>query len=514
MKKIILLLMGLLLLMPLVHAEDITLSLDQKEYYFKTGENAIINIHAENTYKETINGMLSYTITQLINQGNFQMSSSNTKSTNFQIKEGKTDNQLNFGTSETPILLTVGLSFQYNKDESRVVQLEDIKIHFVSEESQKQNTQKTVSSSSQKTSATQQNDPFTQQEQRMQQMINQMFGEEPQQQQQQSATQKLQNNQLSQDSSALKQQMQKQFQEQQALKEEFQKQLSQNQEFQKEHQELLSQGYNITSGSLNPIANDTGTFELNYQKNNGERATLKGEMNNGQMQHLEKDTPQTRQELLNQLQQNKQFQEYQKQLEQQGFSQQNTEFKTTQNQTDIQVNYLNKKNETAQISAEIINKTIEKVELTKNIETKKKNYWWIIPALIILAILVYLAYKKLNKKNNNTNHQAIQTEEKPFDYKKESKKLLEESKKSFEVKEYKDAYGKAGQALRLYLSYENNLKKEITNDEIIIHLKKQKKEYQKIKECFDLCSLVEFAKYEANKKDFYKIITEIEKIIE
>lgn len=512
MKKIIMLLIGLFLLMPLVYAKDITLSLDQKEYYFKTGENAIINIHAENTYKETINGMLSYTITQSINQGNFQMSSSNTKSTNFQIKEGTTDSQLNFGTSDTPMTLTVGLSFQYNKDESRIVQLGDIRIYFVNDESQKQNTQSTVSSSSQKTSTAQQNDPFAQQEQQMQQMMNQLFGEEPQQAQQ-TATQKLQNNQLSQDSSALKQQMQKQSQERQALKEEFQKQLAQNQEFQKEHQELLEQGYNLTSGNLNPAKNDTGTFELNYQKKNGEQATLKGELNNGQLQNLEKDTPQTRQELLNKLQQNKQFQEYQKQLAQQGFSQQNTEFKTTQNQTDIQVNYLNKKNETAQISAEIINKTIEKIELIDNTEKEKKNYWWIIPALIILAILVYLAYKKLNKKNNNTNHQAIQTKEKPFDYKKESKKLLEESKKLFNKKEYKDAYGTAGQALRLYLAYENNLNKEITNDEIIIHLKKHKKEHQKIKECFDLCSLVEFAKYEANKKDFYKIITEIEKII-
>lgn len=512
MKKAILLIIGILLLAYTVYAKDITLSLDQKEYYFKTGENALIHLQAENTYKEVINGILSYTLTQSINQGNFQMLSSNTKSTNFQIKEGKTDNQLNFGTSDTPMTLTVGLSFQYNKDESRVVQLEDIKIHFVSEESQKQNTQKTVSSSSQKISTTQQNDPFTQEEQRIQQIIHQMFGEEPQQQQQQSATQKLQNNQLSQDSSALKQQMQKQLQEQQALKEEFQKQLAQNPKFQKEHQELLNQGYTLTSGNLNPTANNTGTFELNYQKD-GEQATLKGEMNNGQLQNIEKDTPQTRQELLSQLQQNKQFQEYQKQLENQGFTQQNTEFSTTKNQTNIQLNYLNQKNETAQINAEIVNKAIEKVELIKNTEKESRSYWWIIPAIIILGLLGYFVYKKLHKKQIKGDV-VVKNEEKPFDYKKESKKLLEESKNLFEIKKYKDAYGKAGQALRLYLSYENNLKKEITNDEIITHLKKHKKEHQKIKECFDLCSLVEFAKYEANKKDFDKIVNYIAHIID
>lgn len=512
MKKTIMLLIVIVLLLPLVYARDIILSLDQKEYYFKTGENALITLHSENTYKEDINGMLIYTLTQSINQGNFQMSSSNTKSTNFQIKEGKTDNQLNFGTSDTPMTLTLGLSFQYNKNEARIVQLEDIKIHFVSEESQKQNNQNTISSSSQKTITTQQNDPFSQQEQSIQQMINQIFGEEPQQQQQ-SAIQKLQNNQLSQDSSALKQQMQKQLEEQQAQKEEFQKQLAQNQEFQKEHQELLNQRYNLTSGSLNPITNNTGTFELNYQNSAGERATLKGEMNNGQLQNIEKDTPQTRQEILNQLQQNKQFQEYQKQLEKNGFTKQSTEFSTTKNQTNIQINYLNQKNETAQINAEVINKTIEKIKLTKNSEKKNENYWWIIPTLIILGILGYFIYKKLHNKKIKETNKPIKKEEKPFDYKKESKKLLEESKQLFERKEYKEAYGKAGRALRLYLSYENNLKKEITNDEIINYLKKHNKEYQRIKECFDLCSLVEFAKYEANKKDFDKIIREANDIL-
>ncbi|MEM4260141.1 MAG: hypothetical protein QXG00_02795 [Candidatus Woesearchaeota archaeon] len=515
MKKEIFLLIGILLLTQIVYAKDITLSLDQKEYYFKTGENAIINLHTENTYKETINGILSYTTIQSINQGNFQMSSSNTKSTNFQIKEGKTDTQLNFGTSNIPTTLTIGLSFQYNKDEARIVQLEDIKINFVNENSEKQNTQSIVSSSSQKISTKQQNQQLNQEEQQIQQIINQMFGQE-QQQQQQTVTQKLQNNQLSQDSSALRQQIQKQLEEQQALKEEFQKQLLQNQEFQKEHQDLLEQGYNLTSRNLYPEANNTGKFELNYQNSKGEQASLKGEMNNGQIQNLEKNTPQTRQELLSQLQQNKQFQEYQKKLEQQGFTKQNIEFQTTQNQTNIKLNYLNNKNETAQITAEIINKTIEKVELINNKE-EEKNYWWIIPLLIVLTLLlVYYTYKKLYKKKNKKNQETIKIKEEPFDYRKEAKKLLEEAKTLFDKKEYKDSYGKAGQALRIYLSYENNLKKEITNDEIITWLKKNKKENQKIKiikECFDICSLVEFAKFEANKNDFNKIIKEIEKII-
>ena len=91
--------------------------------------------------------------------------------------------------------------------------------------------------------------------------------------------------------------------------------------------------------------------------------------------------------------------------------------------------------------------------------------------------------------------------------------MLEKSKEQFDLKEYKDAYGTAGQALRIFLSYENKLNKEITNDEIINYLRNHKKSYKEIKECFDLCSLVEFAKYEANNKDFEKIVKMVKKVI-
>ncbi|MCC7574787.1 DUF4175 domain-containing protein [Candidatus Woesearchaeota archaeon] len=504
-RKIVFIIVLFMLATPLVSAKDITISLDQSEYYFTIGEDAIINLQSENTYKEQINGMLSYTITQSINQGNFQYSSSNTKSTSFSVDKGETQIPISFGTSDTPMTLAITLQFSYTKDELRIVNLDNIKIHFVSDESQKNNQQNQVSSSSQVASEStqQQNDPFAQQEQRMQQMIDQMFGNQ-QQQQPQSAQQKLQNNQLSQDSSALKQQMEKQIQEQQQMKEEFQKSLAQNQEFQKEHQELLNQGYNLTNANFNPSSNNTGNFELEYQKPNGEEATLQGQMNNGEIQNIQKYTAELRQQMMDKLQENKQFQEYQKQLQEQGYLQQDMHFTQEQNKTNVQLNYMNQNNETASITAEIVNNTVQNVEL-QNGEKEKKNYWWVLPVIILLALVGYFAYKKLHQKPEPES--VIKKKiEKPYDYKKESLKLLEKSKKEFAFKKYKDAYGTAGQALRLYLSYENKLNKEITNDELIDYLKQNKKSHKEIKECFDLCSLVEFAKYEANKKDFERII--------
>lgn len=515
--KSLCLILGFIFLMaPAVNAgfsnpADITFSVDQKDYYFKTGENAIIPLNIENTYGKQINGMLTYTYTQEINQGGMHMSSSNSQSTSLLIEDGESTQGLNFGTSNSPSNLDISLKFVYTEKESRIVNLNGIKLHFVLDESQKQNQQNKQSSSSEEHSVPQQNsrqqDPYSQ----MQKQMDEIMGRN--QQQPLNSQQALQNNQMAQDSSALKQQMQNQIKEQQQMKEEFQKQLAQNPKFQKEHQELLNQGYNLTNANLNPSSNDTGSFELNYQKPNGEQALLKGEMQNGEMQKMQKDTAEKRQQMLNMLEQNKQFKEYKKQLEQQGYSQQNPNFSQEQEKTNVQVNYLNEQNETATIKAEIINNTVQNVELQNN-EKQNNNYWWILSVLILLAVFGYLAYRKFNKKPEYKVHVVKKKTEKPFDYKSESIRLLDESKKLFGTKKYKDAYGAAGQALRLFLSYDNHLNKEITNDEIINYLDNHKKGYKEAKECFDLCSLVEFAKYEANKKDFDKIINQSEKIID
>jgi len=497
----------------LLNSGDITFSVDQKDYYFKIGEDAIIPLHIENTYGKEINGMLTYTYTQEINQGGMHMTTSNSQSTSFSLKDGKSEQRLNFGTSDTPCTLDIDLKFVYTEKETRVVDLRGIKIHFVSDESQKQNQQNKQSASSEKYSAPQQNsqqNPFSQIQRELNQMMNNY--QQQIQQQIQNPQQALQNNQMAQDSSALKQQMENEIKKQEAMKQEFQKKLAQNKKFQKEHQELLNQGYNLTDTDLNPSSNNTGTFELTYQKPNGEQATLRGEMKNGKVENLQKDTPETRQELLNKLQQNKEFQEYQKQLQKEGYSQQNIETSHQKNKTNIKVNYANQKNETAEITAEAINNTIQNIKLQKP-KRQKENYWWIPLALLLLATSGYLAYKKFNKKPKSPETTIKKKKEEPFNYKSESIKLLDESKRLFEQKKYKDAYGTAGQALRLFLSYENQLNKEVTNDEIINFLREHKKEYKEAKECFDLCSLVEFAKYEANKNDFDEIIRKTKKIM-
>jgi len=491
-KKILLLAFVSLLFIPIASANDITISVDQSTYYFLTGQQAIIPLDVNNTYGKQINGKLKYTITQEVNQGGYHYSSSNTQSTLLNANEGNNTVNLNFGTSDTPITLKVGMVFSYEQKDQREVTLNDIAIYFVSNQSQMKNEKNGKESSSQKVVNNNQN--------------------QQNQQQQQNSQQKLQNNQLSQDSSALKQQLQKQLQQQQQQKEKFEQNLFNNSEFQEHHQDILQKGYNVSSTELNPTDNNSGDFKINYQNEKGEKATLEGEMNGGKMDEIQQQTAEDRRQMLESLNQSKQFQEFKEQLEHDGYNQTDIEFTQDGNETQVNVNYQDENNQTATINAEFENGMLKSVELKKENQISPL-IWILLPVVLIASFIIYILYKKYVNKVTAIRNKTLMVKEKPFDYISEANELLEEAKKLYDERKYTDAYGKAGQSLRLFLSYNNGLNRELTNDDVVKYLRRKNKSYKKIKECFDLCNLVEFAKYHVNRKDFDKIINTTRKTI-
>jgi|TARA_Y100000310_G_scaffold244826_1_gene249729 hypothetical protein len=504
-KQFILILLFFFLL-NFVSAKEITFTLDQKDYYFNVGQNAIIVLEVKNTYGQVINGDLTSSFTQFVNNGGVQQSSSNSQTVAFSLEDGESKISLDFGASSIPTELLVDLKFNYFKDKDLEVSLDNFSIYFVQSEEEKKNEQNKQSSSSEE-----EKDPN---EKSITEKLKEMFNknqEEQQtqeQQQQSSPQQKLQNNQLSQDSSALKDQLQKESIEKQKLQEEFRQDLSDNPEFQKEHQELLNKGYELKKENLNPKGNHSGDFELDYEKQDGKTAKLSGEMENNEITNIETYESDGEEELLNKLHQNEEFQKYSKKLDQQNFSNTNTEFNNEKNNTEIKLDYENEQNKSATITAKVVDGEISSVELDRGYA---KRIYFFIFLLILSCGLGYFLYNKYYRKqieDETGNNKA-----KNFNYTKESKKILERSRKLFLEKEYKNAYTLVAQSLRLFLSYKNNLKKEITNDEVLQFLRDEKKDYKEIKKCFDISSLVGFAKYKANKKDFDTIFNIAQKEI-
>jgi hypothetical protein len=364
-----------------------------------------------------------------------------------------------------------------------------------------------MQSSSQQGTPSQNNQLNSQQS--FQQKLDDLLNQAPQLQNPQ---QRLQNNQLLQDSSALKQEIQQQLQDDNNLKKEFEKQLASNGDFQKIHQQILQQGYNVTNGNLNPNSTSTGDFAINYENEQGKWAKIQGSMINGTITNIQKQTQEQQNNLLSKLRNDPTFQGYENQLTKEGFTEQNLEFIFDKNMTMISLKYENKEIQTAIINGNFMND--ELINVTQ--EKPPVDYSHLLPLLTILplSIMGLMLYKKLRSKTKRPTTPIISNKSDKFDYVFASNNLIQEAKNNFNEKKYKLAYGKVSQAIRIFLSYDLNLNKEITNEDILPLLINSKYPAAEIENCFKLSSLVEFAKHETDEKDFNKIICTAENLIQ
>ncbi len=256
-KKSLMVVLVLVLCARVALADGVSMRVNQSEFYFNVGEDAIIPIVINNTYGKEIGGMLSYTVTQEISQAGFYYSSSSTNSRSVSFEPGVSAINLNFGTSNAPTTLRVGLSFTYDGTKREV--LPEFVIHFVLG-----NTTQPISRPLSSTSQTIAQQPSIRRS--TQQIFNQIFGN--------TKATTPQSNILSQDMNALKSQIQKQLQEQQSLEENFKQAVAQNSDVQKAHHSLIEEGFNMTNARFNPLSNNTGTFELSYRNKSGAEARV------------------------------------------------------------------------------------------------------------------------------------------------------------------------------------------------------------------------------------------------
>jgi len=451
----------ILLLIPFVYAE-VSLTLNQTEYYFLTGQDAIIPLELNST--EAVTGTLRYSITQEVNQGNMVYQSSNSQSVSYSIDEGFTIAALDFQTSDSPARYDLNIDFRYD---DKIVDLEPFSIFFVKEESEKQQSEEKA-----KSKETTQPPPPT-----------------PEQQQQQ----KLQNSQLSQDTKSLKEEMQERMRESAEQETEFEKNLMENEDFQKEQQELLDKGFEPTEKDYRPSGNESGTFDMGYERN-GTKANIKGEMEDGEIEKITSEIEPDQDDMLEQFYEDQRFKDHENKLLEKGYSRENMSISGNQVTQEYSL-----QNRTAEIIGDFKNETLQKVRLKEPLD------WSLLPwALVfLLGLLLLLTRKK----------KMPEVKSKPFDYRKESDKLLIEAKKCFGKKRFKDAYGKASESIRLFMSYKHGVNKELTSTETIRLLRRSKEPFKDVRDCLNLCGLVEFAKYKPNNKDFSKIVKQAEKII-
>lgn len=234
-----------------------------------------------------------------------------------------------------------------------------------------------------------------------------------------------------------------------------------------------------------------------------------------QMQRDQQQTMQNEQALRDQIEQNQEFQDMMQELSEQGFNMTDSQINPQSNTTgDFQYNFQNEKGQQAKLSGNVQNQSIE--NLTKEIidpvseleedetqDNQRAWYRWLLVFLILAAVLGYVFSKYFKPKQVI---KEVKTIHKPVNYTAQAKKLIEKAQKQFDNGEKKEAYHTASFALRYYLTHKLGASRELTASAALDLMKEKSIEAREANDFFNLCSLVGFAKYKPNKKDFDDIV--------
>ncbi|EHQ34474.1 hypothetical protein [Methanoplanus limicola] len=534
-KSIILFLLLISLLAVPVLADEITFQSGQKDYYFSTGSEAEIPIAYENSLGNAVSGQMVYRTTEKVQSGGFSYSSSNSQSTPLTLPAGDGKFTLNGLVSESQKTIDVDISFQYSDDStSKTVTLGTITVHFTDDTSGKNQKNPQTSTESQSSSSGQQSSSSAQQmanqmQQQQQSLINQMMNSQAQQPV--SSQQALQNSQQSYNPESLKRQMEEKTEEIGREMEALSEAISGDELLSSAEEKLSEEGYELSAESVNPESMDEGSFRREYKNQAGDLVTLSGNVNDGEVSSVEEIfNPEEQESLIPEsLLNNETYQNYLVTLQNDGFAPVSASVNYTkdgalfeqifnpsygdpgaQNEDESD----NSPKITADLSADL--EVVHEVRLIR-----ADDYSWLFPFMLVLLIAVlavigWFVYKKYCSGTAEGGSVMADVVKVPFDYRKYALGLLDEAESAFAEGDYVSAYGKAGQALRIYLSHSYYDGSEVTNEElmdIIGHTGSYSGDKLYLGNLLEACSAVEFAKGSADKEQFDDFVRYIRNII-
>ena len=310
-----------------------------------------------------------------------------------------------------------------------------------------------------------------------------------------------------QDMQNIKQQMERQQQDQQKMEEELKERIENNSEFRKLNDELQKQGYAPVGQQIKPESNDTGNFDYGFKKGE-ETANISGRMNAGKMENIREKSTEDVKKLEQYIESNETFRQMQNTLSDKGYNLSGKKIDIEQNISSFQYSYSDQQGRNASIGGNVTD-----AGEIKDIALKEPDQpfpYWIIALLLMPLLGIYL----YNKFRNNSKPILPVIETIHIDPKENALLLLEKAIGMFNSGLQREAYVEASNAVRSYFKGSSGIQ-ELTSDEIIRSIRGSKDEgyIEDVRDCFMLCDLVKFAKYEPNQKDFNRVAELARKII-
>jgi hypothetical protein len=144
-------------------------------------------------------------------------------------------------------------------------------------------------------------------------------------------------------------------------------------------------------------------------------------------------------------------------------------------------------------------------------EPEESMPYWMLIFFILPVMGVYL-YKRYRKNPVSPSYEpSVSDQVNPAE---EALARLENAVRMFNSGLEKEAYSEISGAVRIYYRGKLGIH-ELTSEEILdtVRGSKDKDHMEEIRQCFKLCDLVKFAKYEPNPEDFNKAVEYAKRII-
>jgi hypothetical protein len=279
---------------------------------------------------------------------------------------------------------------------------------------------------------------------------------------------------------------------------------------------LATDGFFRQSVNANPSGGDEGTFAMTYQNIAGDRVDLMGTMTGGVVSSVLEHAPASF-NVSAPLNANATYTSFTGDLTDRGFKRNTTLMNVTLPGSTVSVTYLSGQGIPAYVNATIDRGNVTQVSLgIVQADTRYLLIGIIAALLIILSFIAWLMYRRYGawKKILPPTVPPPRQPSAP-DYKNEALRLLEEAEKSYALQEYHDAYGLAGRAARVFLSYEIGDRRELTNAELasVLPASGYAGRSNAVMAMLEQCSDVEFAKGLPDAREFPGMIQEIRELI-
>jgi hypothetical protein len=479
-----------LILMPSC-AGQIIIQSAQKDYYFLTGEDAVLPLTLNNTYSHDIPGVLRST-TVAENPGG---SGTTVQEKAFTMFTGQRLYLLPAGRSDTPLTLHAGIVFFTPENGGRRASLDDIVIHFVKDPADIQaigNPQEGTDSP----------DPSAVSAGSMSVPGKTNPPADP--------LQRLQNNQPR-DMQSLQQQMQKDDAELLRQKREFLSLLMLDPTIASLDRSLVNAGFALTGPEVSPLTNTSGNFSFSYEKES-QSAVVHGSVDEGRLRFADESSRSTV-PLPEVLRDNATFRTLERELETSGFLRNATLVHATPGAVMVNLTYGDTKSRVIYLNAAIANGTITSIGQ----ETLSEPSLFPVPLLsVVLICLLSGGILILSRRLPRATLPAAEPpgpEPAPPLYRTLAATMLDEADAMADQGLFPDAYARAGQVLRLILSHEMSDGREMTNEEVFRMLSRHYAGDDRRVLLLERCGRVAFAKESPDPEEFKRMLKFLRRLL-